>query len=258
MIRDIAISRGASLVGTIVQEIARLAAVGEIKPGEKFPPEAELAQQWNVSRSSIREAFRVFQTLGVTDVRPGRGTVLVNTAPLFALIDWSHFTKAELINDIVEARLALEPLIAEMAAERADEDGIQAIEDTIEAGRRAVGDEAASIQASLDFHTAVAAAAGNQTLLLTTQLLRSLYQESARYSRRSVENYATLLADHGKIVGAIRNRDPKAAAAASKRHILHGLKMVLKSGEVAKPKRARTKQKATKPGARPAKDATGR
>src|SRR5574337_1113718 len=119
-LKKISIPRGASLPKTIVNEIARLVTTGKIKPGEKFPSEAMLAEQLKVGRSSIREAFRVFQILGVTDARPGRGTVLLNTAPLFALTDWSEFTSADLINDIVEARLVLEPLIASLAAKRAD------------------------------------------------------------------------------------------------------------------------------------------
>jgi GntR family transcriptional repressor for pyruvate dehydrogenase complex len=234
MIAKISIPRGVSLADSIVHEIARLVAVGKIKPGDKFPPEAELATQMNVGRSSIREAFRVFQMLGVTEAKPGRGTILVNTAPLFALIDWSEFSGADLINDIVEARLALEPLIAALAAKRADAAGIRGIEETIEAGRRAIGNEAASIQASLDFHTAVAVAARNQTLILATRLLRSLYFESSRFSRRYPENYAALLADHEEIFAAIRDRDPKAAAAASEKHMRHGLKIVLDSGEIEK------------------------
>lgn len=234
MLVKISIPRNASLVKSIVFEIARLVAAGKIKTGEKFPPEAMLAEQLKVGRSSIREAFRVFQILGVTEAKPGRGTVLVNTAPLFALTDWSEFTNANLINDIVEARLVLEPLIAAMAAKRADAAGIRRIKDTIEAGRRAIGNEAASIQTSLDFHTAVAEASGNQTLLLATRLLRSLYFESTRFSRRHPENYETLLADHEQIYAAIRNHDSAAASAASESHMRHGLKFVLESPEVEK------------------------
>ncbi len=226
MITEILIPRGMSLAESIVHEVARLAAEGKIKPGEKFPSEAEMAETWKVGRSSIREAFRIFQMLGVTEAKPGRGTILVNTAPLFALIDWSHYTRAELINDIIEARLALEPIIAAMAATKADPEGIRLIEATIEAGRRALGDEAASIQASLDFHTAVAEAAGNQTLLLTTRLLRSLYQESARLTRRRPENYSLLLADHEEILQAIKAGDAETAAKASEKHMRHGLKIV--------------------------------
>ncbi len=230
MLGKIAITRNASLAKSIVHEIARLVAVGKIMPGDKFPPEAVLAAEMGVGRSSLREAFRVFQILGVTEAKPGRGTVLVNTAPLFALTDWSEFTSTDLINDIVEARLVLEPLIAAMAARRADAAGIRRIEEAIAAGRRAIGNEAASIQTSLDFHTAVADASGNQTLLLATLLLRSLYFESTRYSRRNPESYATLLEDHEKIFVAIRERDPQAAIAASENHMRHGLKMVLDSG----------------------------
>jgi GntR family transcriptional regulator, transcriptional repressor for pyruvate dehydrogenase complex len=255
-IKRITIPRAVSLASSIVHEIARLVANGAIKPGDRFPPEAELAEQMNVGRSSIREAFRVFQMLGVTEAKPGRGTVLVNTAPLFALIDWSEFTSAELINDIVEARLVLEPSIAAMAARKASAAGLERIKATIEAGRRAIGDEAASIQASLDFHTAVAEASGNQTFLLVTRLLRSLYFESSRDSRRNPENYATLLADHEEIFAAIRKRDAKAAAAASERHMRHGLGIVLGIGDAARPKT--TSKPKTKPKKSPAPGAAKR
>lgn len=232
-VKEILIPRGASVTETIVHEVARLALDGRIKPGEKFPSEAELAENWKVARSSIREAFRVFQMLGVTAAKPGRGTILINTAPLFALIDWSHFTRAELIHDIVEARLVLEPIIAAMAARRQDGEGIRGIEKTLEAGYAALGDEVASIQAALDFHTAIAEAAGNQTLLLTTRLLRSLYQESARLTRRQPENYSTLLADHEEILRAIRAGDAERAAAASEAHMRHGLNIVFGSAHDA-------------------------
>ncbi|CAG4883277.1 HTH-type transcriptional regulator LutR [Georgfuchsia toluolica] len=231
MLAKISITRNASLSKSIVHEIARLVAIGKIKPGDKFPPESVLAEQMGVGRSSIREAFRVFQILGVTEAKPGRGTILVNTAPLFALTDWSEFTSTELINDIVEARFMLEPLIAAMAAKRADAAGIRRIAETIEAGRRAIGNEAASIQTALDFHTAVADASGNQTLLLATRLLRSLYFESRRFSRRRLENYETLLKDHETILAAIRDHNPKAARAASEKHMQHGFQMVLDSTE---------------------------
>ncbi len=224
---EISLPRGVSVAETIVKEVARLAIEGKIALGQKLPPEGDLAETWGVARSSVREAFRVFQMLGVTEAKPGRGTILINTAPLFALTDWSQFTRAELIEDIVEARLVLEPMLAAMAARRADAAAIQAIQDTIDAGHRAIGKQAESIQTALDFHTAVAAAAGNQTLLLATRLLRSLYLESARNTRRKPENYHALLDDHERILKAIRERDPERAARESEKHMKHGLDLVL-------------------------------
>jgi GntR family transcriptional repressor for pyruvate dehydrogenase complex len=225
---EISIPRGASVAETIVKEVARQAIEGKIKLGQKLPPEGELAETWGVARSSVREAFRVFQMLGVIEAKPGRGTILVNTAPLFALIDWSHFTRPEFIKDIVGARLVLEPVLAAMAARRGDPAAIQAIQDTIDAGYRAIGD-----QEALDFHTAVAAAAGNETLLLTTRLLRSLYQESARTTRRKPENYHALLADHERILQAIRDGDAERAARESEHHMKHGLDIVFGTDGVA-------------------------
>ena len=221
--------RPTSVAESIVQEFVRLVDEGLIKPGDQIPPATELAQTWQVGRSSLREAFRVFQLLGVVEAKPGRGTVLRNTAPLFALIDWSRFSAAESISDIVEARRVLEPAIARLAAVRATEADLRMIEKTIERGRRAIGDADTSIQASLDFHAAVASATHNQTLALTTRLLRSLYFESTRLSRRDAKNYQILLKDHEEIYAAIRDRDPERAAEITERHLRHGITFVLKS-----------------------------
>src|SRR3972149_3201721 len=106
---DIPIERRSSLPEAIVQGFARFVAEGGIKPGDRIPPENELAEAWKGGRSSVREAFRVFQLLGVVEAKPGRGTILANTAPLFALIDWSRFTGEDAIGGIGEARVAAAP-----------------------------------------------------------------------------------------------------------------------------------------------------
>ncbi len=223
------IAPGSSVVERIVQEFVRLVGEGAVKPGDRIPSETELAETWRVGRSSLREAFRMFQLLGVIEAKPGRGTVLSNTAPLFAIMDWSRFSDAGSISDIVEARLALEPAIARLAAMRATESDLRAIEETIERGRQAIGKPDASIQASLDFHAAVAHATGNQTLALTTRLLRSLYFESTRLSRRNADNYHSLLASHEEIYAAIRGRDPERAASITADHLRQGISFVYES-----------------------------
>ncbi len=229
MLKDLTIERRTSLPEAIVHEFAKFVADGGMKPGDRIPPEGELADAWKVGRSSVREAFRVFQLLGVVEAKPGRGTILANTAPLFALIDWSRFTGAEAIWDIVEARLVLEPTLASLAAERATEQDLEEIAETIERSRRAIGDREASVQASLDFHTAVAAATQNQTLLLTTRLLRSLWLESTRFTRRDPDEYSSLLRDHEEIYAAIKKRDPERAARATEQHLRQGVTFSLEA-----------------------------
>ncbi len=229
VITDLTIERRTSLPEAIVQAFAQFVADGGMKPGDRIPPEGELADAWKVGRSSVREAFRVFQLLGVVEAKPGRGTILANTAPLFALIDWSRFTDASAIWDIVEARLVLEPALARLAAERATEPDLERIAETIERSREAIGDAEASIQAGLDFHTAVAAATGNQTLLLATSLLRNLYFESTRYTRRDAENDARLLRDHEEIYEAIKGRNPEEAARKTEGHLRHGIDLSVRA-----------------------------
>jgi GntR family transcriptional repressor for pyruvate dehydrogenase complex len=229
VIPDSAIAPRRSVPGAIIEEFVRLVAEGAIRLGDRLPPESELASTWKVGRSSIREAFGALQLLGVVEATPGRGTVLSNTAPLFALIDWSRFSRAEAISDIVEARLELEPAIARLAAERASEENLRRIEDTVARGRMSIGDAEASIQASLDFHGAVAAATRNQTLQLMTRLLRSLYFESTRHSRRDPDSYRKLLRDHEVIYEAVRAHEPERAARAVQEHLRQGISLVTKT-----------------------------
>jgi len=226
-LRGSSIERPASLAAVIVDEFVRLVADGTIKIGDRLPSESELAEAWGVGRSSLREAFRMFQLLGVVESARGRGTVLVNAAPLFMLTEWSRFTGAGAVADIVEARLVLESAVVRLAAERATTDDIERVGETIARGRAAIGDSEASIQASLDFHTAVAAATGNQTLLLVTRLLRSLYHQSTYLSRRNPANYASLLQDHEQILEAIMSHDPEQAAQCTASHLRQGISFVL-------------------------------
>jgi DNA-binding FadR family transcriptional regulator len=79
-------------------------------------------------------------------------------------------------------------------------------------------------------------------LLLVTRLLRSVYQESARLTRRRPENYLQLLADHEAILQAIRDRDPGTAAVLSKEHMQHGLKIAFPGDRASARKVPRTKK----------------
>ncbi len=224
------LGRRANLPETIVQEFTRLVETGAVRLGDRLPPESELAETWGVGRSSVREAFRVFQLLGVIESTPGRGTYLSNTAPLLLITDWARFTEVRAVSEILEARIILESGTVRLAADRATPEDIAQMEAALARGWAAQGDAEASVQASLDFHMAVAAAAHNETLLLTSRLLRVFYYESSRLSRRDPESYVALLRDHERILQTIKARDPDGAAELMVAHLRHGTRFLFRPG----------------------------
>lgn len=227
------LGRKVTLVETIVQEFLRLVEEGAVRPGDRIPPEHELAETWGVGRSSVREAFRVFQLLGVTESAPGRGTYLANTAPLMLITDWSRYSEVKSVSGIIEARIVLESATVRLAAERATDEDLAKLQEAVDRGRAALGNAEASIQASLDFHMAVAEATHNETLLLINRLLRAFYYESTRLSRRDPESYQVLLRDHEAILEAIRDRDPERAAELMVDHFRHGTRFIVATREGA-------------------------
>src|SRR5436309_10784442 len=105
----------------IVRQVKQLIAEGRLKSGDRLPPERELAEKFVVSRTSVREALRALESLGLIEIRPGEGT-FVRQVPLDALVGPLALvmtSQREAIGELFEARRVLEPAIAALAAGRA-------------------------------------------------------------------------------------------------------------------------------------------
>src|SRR3989475_7322698 len=111
--------RRSRLYQGIVEQIEGLLERGDIRPGDQLPPERQLADQFQVSRASVREALRTLELLGIVETRPGGGTFVRQTTPddlarpLTGLISRGHS-----LADVIEFRGLIEPAIAALAAER--------------------------------------------------------------------------------------------------------------------------------------------
>lgn len=108
----------------IVDQIRQLIESGELKVGDKLPPERELCLQFGTSRASIREAFSVLETLGMIESRSGQGNYIRADASTVSLD--GEFLKALLMDhdpfEIYETRLEIEPSMAAFAAQRATDE----------------------------------------------------------------------------------------------------------------------------------------
>jgi GntR family transcriptional regulator, transcriptional repressor for pyruvate dehydrogenase complex len=200
-----------------------IALIGErhLKPGDRLPPERELAQAMGVSRSSLREALRALSLLGVTEMRQGDGTYLTALDPdalmrpfglVVALSDGQ-------MQELFEARRVIEPGLAALAATRADDEMLEALRRCVADAGEAVGDEDAFMRADLELHGLIARAASNSILWHVIGSISGMGIASRRRTNPLPGLREQSAEDHGAIVAAIEARDPDAAASAMLRHL---------------------------------------
>jgi GntR family transcriptional repressor for pyruvate dehydrogenase complex len=165
------------------EQIAGKVRSGELRLGDKLPPERDLAVQMQISRPTLREAVRVLGEAGVVEVRrgPGGGIFVAGDVVPVELVRERSSLRLEEVADVLEARRLIEPGVAQLAARRATEAHLAALERSIDDMREicargyAPSDEERFLQLDMQFHLAMARAAGNPTVeALMKALLRQL------------------------------------------------------------------------------------
>ncbi|WP_158850325.1 FadR/GntR family transcriptional regulator [Saccharothrix deserti] len=191
---------------------------GELRAGDKLPPERELAQRLGVSRASVKQAIVVLEVQGFVEVRHGGGTYLVrdnlDLEPVGRLVE-----RRRRLPDVLEARETLETRLAALAAERRSEDDIKAMD----AALRLMAEEIAAGEPGAEgdrrFHASVTAAARSSLLEEFMHVIAEQITESRNESLRQPGRPHRSLAQHQRILDAIAAGDPKAAAAAMRKHV---------------------------------------
>jgi GntR family transcriptional repressor for pyruvate dehydrogenase complex len=206
----------------VVEEIRSQILSGHFQTGDQLPSERELAQQFGVSRTAIREAVKTLREKGLVEVRLGRGTYVINNT--------SHAAKRSLNLamqlkptsswvDLVEARMILEPDIAALAAERATPEQIallQAAVDALSASRGNV-DEWAS--ADTEFHNILAQASQNVVMPILLNSVIELLNDQRRSLLFLDGRLDITRAEHQRIADAVTAHQPEAAREAMRAHL---------------------------------------
>jgi GntR family transcriptional repressor for pyruvate dehydrogenase complex len=168
-----------TLVNRVTDEIRRMILSGEIEPGEFLPTRKELAAQFDVGLSTVHEAIQALTAVGMLESRPGKGT-WVRDDMLDTLIHPAAVkTRLGELDDqqIYDARSVIEIALTEFAAQRATPEDIERIGAALRALEAAVQDDAAFVEADLEFHLAVAKAGRNELLEQFYHLSRKLLAE---------------------------------------------------------------------------------
>ena len=123
---DVELIKSTRIYEEIVRQIKSMITEGRLKSGDQLPPERDLAEKFLVSRTSVREALRALEPLGLVEIRPGEGTFVreVSIESLIQPLALVMVSQREAIGELFEARRLLEPMIAGLAASRATRDDL--------------------------------------------------------------------------------------------------------------------------------------
>lgn len=202
----------------IAQRIRSLILERELEPGDRLPSERAMREQFGVSRASVREGIRLLDALGWVEIRTGDGTYIskdLNRSVLQAF-SWAVILTKSVAADLIEARLVVEPHLAALAAKRATESDLQKMRTTIERMKTHLGNSAVGAEADLDFHLAVAQAAGNSLLREVLLGLQQIMRAHLDEFYTSVQQQKQAIDDHLTVLDAIQRGDSAAAAQAMK------------------------------------------
>ncbi len=203
-----------------MSQIEALLDRGELHPGDQLPPERALAEQFQVSRASVREALRSLELLGVVETRAGGGTFVRRTVPEDLARPLSNLiARGHSLTDVIEVRGLIEPAIAASAAKRIHPDELTELRAILkqQADKVAAGEPYA--EEDTRFHEAIGQAARNE--LLTTMLgviwdvLRSSREQWLQTNQRAHSSIDA----HQRILAALEAHDPDAARVAAADHI---------------------------------------
>jgi GntR family transcriptional regulator, transcriptional repressor for pyruvate dehydrogenase complex len=202
----------------IVERIHDHVVHAGLRPGDRLPPERELAARLGVSRASVSQALVALEVLGMVDVRHGDGAVLLAPASRLHLVAALR-AHQDRLPEVIEARDALEGRLAGLAAERRTDEDMAAIDAALDAmeadvtsgGRGVAGDEL--------FHAAVTRAGHSALLARLMEEIAELVRETRLESLGQPGRPQASLASHREIAEAIRRQDAAAATRAMHDHI---------------------------------------
>ena len=210
-----------TLAASAFEQLISSVVNGDWKAGDRIPPERELCQQLGIARTSLREALKAMELIGMLESRVGDGTfVCPRTEFLARPLLWA-FTgtdQAEL-HDIMEARVLLERDLAGLAAERGSEEEIAKIGEAVKTMRESVAAGISIMDADMAFHLAVAQAAHNGLLQNAVQLLRNLMRQWIYLKLLIPDVPRRVLKQHEAIYKAIRLRDGDMARTRMRKHL---------------------------------------
>jgi DNA-binding FadR family transcriptional regulator len=225
LFEPITVARASS---AIADQIRTAIVTGKLSEGERLSPERELAEQFGVSRVTVRDALRSLEAMGLIEVRVGaRGGAFV-TAPTGSRVAqaMSDMMMMSVVSpeDVVESRLIVELGTVTLACARATDDDLDALRELDERGTRMLAAGTYTREVSWEFHSLLAAAAHNGAVDGLTRSFRSTLSMHPVRAREGPKAHAATVEEHARILAALDARDAPTARHEMALHLLRGTK----------------------------------
>jgi DNA-binding FadR family transcriptional regulator len=209
------------LIDQIIEIIKLQITEGKIKPGSRIPGERTLSEKFKVSRTSIRQALKALEVLGVLEIRHGSTTTLSQ--------DISHLLINPLkfmsilynvgISELFDTRKIIEVELAKKAAVNATEEDIHLMARCLETAKKNLDNPEVFLYSEKSFHECIFVASGNRLLTAMIESLNTLLIGSRQESIKTFVNLKDSYMEHYKIFKAIKKRSPELAGKAMLDHL---------------------------------------
>ncbi len=209
-----------TVVAQVMSRVKDLIASGQYRPGQQLPTEQELAQQFGVGRSSIREAMKVFQHLGVVESKAAKGTFVQDRANISVeAITWALLLGDDDLKDVFELRQAIESICFDRlasAVERGDTESRQVLsllDKVVQDMRHAASERDGTALVDLDyrFHETIIKAGGNHLFIAIYHTLQAFMHAEIEASHTQMRDLTAVAEDHGEILATLTS-GPSATA----------------------------------------------
>ena len=214
----------------VMEQIMNLLKNKELKPGDQLPPERELAEKFSISRGSLREAFRVLESRGLIESKPGGGRfirelkkdTIINAENIILGLEKSS------ILELLEAREMFEVKIAEVAAQRAIPEDIELIKKSLSNAKKEEKLDDKEMKRDTEFHIAVARASHNFVFINILKLHLDLLRETRGKTWQIPGRKKKQQQEHQNIFKAIKEHNSKKASEAMLKHLIGVRKAIMK------------------------------
>lgn len=221
IISDLEPVRRTKVYEEVADRIRRLIAEGRLKAGDRLPPERELAERFGISRTSVRDAIRALEMVGLLEPRQGDGTVVLDLSPdaLAQPLASILVHNRTLLADLLDVRKMIEPPLAARAAAFATPAEVAGLKEILKRQTEKAGRGELTTAEDSEFHYALARLARNPVALKVLDVLMDLLVESRERSLQVPGRLMKSLQGHRRIVDSITRHDARGAEAAMRQHL---------------------------------------
>jgi GntR family transcriptional repressor for pyruvate dehydrogenase complex len=215
--------QGRRLGPEVLNRILELVQTGNLRPGDRLPPERELIEIFGIGRPGLRESLRSLATLGVIEIRHGGGAYItgLDAKRLLAPLDFVLSLTPRILDESTACRRLIECEAVRKAAENATAEDIAEFEEMLQAHAAVKTDPVGFRILDSRFHGKIYATAGNSVLEKVATALYNIGLEQRRIVTTQKGLITKSTRDHRAIVAALKGGDPSAAMAAMEVHLGH-------------------------------------